>query len=177
MKSKKLLTTFIALIITLSLANGSNAQRRKVQTTKRAVVNQKGSLSIEVGLVFTSGDVKPVARAEFYLLNADTENILKKNYGNSTDLGIIATDINYPIFETRGVQKTLTAIKPHIVSFAITDFQGKAKFSSLKTGNYYLFGFAKAGKSAVVWNLQTVIKSGTYSIILDNNNAALLSKR
>ncbi len=133
MKVKKLLITLIALIIALSLAIISNAQKRKVQTTKKTFVSQKGNLSIEVGLVFTTGDVKPVARVEFYLLDTNAEDILKEADGESKDLRSITLDLNYPIFETGGIQKTKTIIKPHIVSSATTDFQEKAKFPAIQS--------------------------------------------
>jgi hypothetical protein len=165
----KILIAVITVIITLSAAAVSNAQKRKVPKAKKAAVSQKGNLSIEAGIIFDSGQVNPVARAGFYLLNADAEEVIH--------LKDITLDLNFPIFESGGVSRAITAIEPHIISLATTNFQGKALFQPVKTGNYYLFGFTKAGKSAVVWNLQISIKSGTNSIILDNNNAALVSDR
>ncbi len=78
MKAKNILSTFITLIIVLSLTVNSNAQKRKVSANTKKVVSQKGNLSIEAGIVFTSGDVQHIARVEIYLLNKDMEDILKE---------------------------------------------------------------------------------------------------
>jgi hypothetical protein len=176
MKAKNVLIAVITVIIMLSAAV-SNAQKRKVPKAKKAAVSQKGNLSIEAGIIFDSGRVNPVARAEFYLLNASAEEVIQGSSNGQTALENITLDLNFPIFKSGGVSRAMTAIEPYIVSSTITSFQGKATFQPVKTGNYYLFGFTKAGGSAIVWNLQTSIKSGTNSVILDNNNAALVSDR
>jgi hypothetical protein len=178
MKAKKILIAAITVTFALSAATVSNAQKkRKVPKAKKAAVSQKGNLSIEAGIIFDSGQVNPVARAEFYLLKASAEEVIQASSNGQTALENITLDLNFPIFKSGGVSRAMTAIEPYIVSSIITSFQGKATFQPVKTGNYYLFGFTKAGKSAVVWNLQIPIKGGTNSIILDNNNAALVSDR
>lgn len=175
MKIKYLLIILLALLST-ALPTVCQAQKRKIPAKKTAVV-QKGILSIEAGIVFTGGNVQPVARREFYLLDEDVAVILKDFWGDSVSIESITMDLNFPAFQTNGVQKTLQAVKPHIVASSTTDFQGKAKFPAVKIGKYYLFGFTKAGKSAIVWNLKSVIKAGANEIILDNNNAARVSNR
>lgn len=175
MKLKQVFLIVFTLLFAFSLSAECFAQKKRPATSRKPVTSQKGSLSVEAGIVFTSGDIKPAARVDLFLLDADVETILSDTYGESASLKSITLDLNYPIFETNGVQKALAAIKPHIVASATTDFQGKAKFPSVKAGSYYLFGFTKAGKSAVVWNYGITIKSGTNSIILDNKNAALIS--
>src|SRR5207237_730142 len=75
MKMKNLLLILIAVIIAVVLPIESNAQKRKAKITKSSI-NQKGNLNIEAGIVFNSGDVKPVARAEFYLLDKDADEII-----------------------------------------------------------------------------------------------------
>jgi hypothetical protein len=177
MKAKSILIAALAVIIALSAATVSNAQKRKVPKAKKAAVSQKGNLSIEAGIIFDSGQVNPVARAGFFLLNADAEEVIQRSSNGQTALKDLTLDITFPGLKSGGVSRAMTAIEPHIVSSTITNFQGKATFQPVKTGNYYLFGFTKAGKSAVVWNLQISIKNGTNSIILDNNNAALISDR
>jgi len=176
MKMKNLLLILIAVIIAVVLPIESNAQKRKPKITKSSV-NQKGNLNIEAGIVFNSGDVKPVARVEFYLLDKDADEIIKEANDDGISLKTITFALNYPILLPDGIQGIMSVIKPHIVSSTTTDFQGKAKFPSVKAGNYYLFGFVKAGKSSLVWNLDTTIKSGVNSVILDNKNAALISDR
>lgn len=176
MKLKYLLIVAFALLSTTTATTVCQAQKKKVPVKKSAAV-QKGMLSIEAGIVFTGGNTQPVARQQFYLLDENAEVILKDFWGDSVSIASITMDLNMPAFQTNGVQKSMQAIKPHVVSSVTTDFSGKAKFPAVKPGKYYLFGFTKAGKSALVWNLESVIKAGANEIILDNNNAARVSNR
>src|SRR4051812_41296302 len=74
---KNLLFAGIALSVTLSLTSGIEAQTKKTTSVKRPVAGQKGSLAVDAGLVFKNGDVKPVARVLFRLLDEDFEKILQ----------------------------------------------------------------------------------------------------
>jgi hypothetical protein len=165
-------------------------------------MKQEGSLSIEAALVFKSGDVKPVARTEFFLLNKDFDAILQEsNFASELPPNLkeptskISRIQAFSMFvrttkeaertqddsaeRTKGldavelaVAKALTATRPHIVYTTTTDFQGKAQFTEVKAGEYYLFGYTKVGKTVVVWNLKTVVKSSQNSVTLDQNNAS-----
>lgn len=163
----------------MSLAIRTNAQKRKVSTTKKTAVSAKGSLSVEAGLIFNSGDVKPVARVQFYLLDMDLKDILSQaevKPDDKLDLDLLTTfafALSYPNLYQDTFEKSLPAVKLHSIYTATTDFQGKTQFSNLKSGNYYVYGFTKVGKSTVLWNLNTLIKAGQNSVTLDNNNAAV----
>lgn len=154
----------------------------------QAINKQKGSLSIEAGLVFQSGDVKPVARTTFYLLDADLAQILREagitppdkpsNNSEATDNDFIvsfafanryATLEKYQAF----LLAATAAIKPHIIQSITTDFTGKAVFESVPEGAYYLVGVATPAKAIVAWNLKVTVKAGQTSITLDQNNAAV----
>ncbi len=197
MKIRNLLIVSFALFVSLSLSGGVNAQKKKVITTKKTTVSAKGNLSVEAGLVFNSGDVKPVARVNFYLLDDNLETIL-------SNAGIEA----YQTIDTSGASKgallggmrakkksvsfvesyavwssspdlygeqllqSKEALKPHIIATITTDFSGKGEFSQVKPGNYYLMGVGGTGKQAVLWNMPIEIKAGKQSVILDNKNAA-----
>ena len=159
-------------------------------------------LSVEAALVLKSGDVKPVARTEFLLLNKDFEIILQE----SNFLSDIPQKLKEPfskikpidafsmLMETTreaertkydspartadleavgfSVVKAITATRSHVAYTTTTDFQGKAQFSDVKPGEYYLFGYTQIGKSVVTWNLKTSVKSGQNSVTLDQNNAS-----
>jgi len=178
MKIKNFLIVSFVLFISLSLTVEVNAQKKRVSTTKKTV-GARGTLSVEAGLIFKSGDVKPVARVEFHLLDADLKDILsganlKPEIRTNLDLiTTFAFALSYQDLYQDTFQKSITAIKPHVVSSTTTDFQGKARFPAVKGGNYYLYGFTKAGNSSVLWNLNVSIKGGQNSITLDNNNAAV----
>lgn len=160
-------------------------------------------VSIEAALVFKSGDVKPVARTEFLLLDKNFEAILKESdfaaelppdlkellgkLSQESPLKSFALIVkgtqmkmDLPQLQERKVvinaalTKTLTATKSHIVSHTTTDFQGKAQFKDVQPGEYYLFGYSSAGESIAVWNIKTEVKSGQNSITLDQNNAKVL---
>lgn len=197
MKLKNLFIAFVTLLVSLSFAPISNAQKtKKVITTKKTVVSAKGTLSVEAGLVFNSGDVKPVARVNFYLLNDNLEAILSKagiephqTIDPKASRGALLGGINAPqkavsfvesyaiwssspdLYDDK-LQQSQEALKSHIIATMTTDFSGKGDFSQVKAGNYYLMGVGGTGKQAVLWNMPIEIKAGKQSVILDNKNAS-----
>jgi hypothetical protein len=55
-----------------------NQSQRGTESDLTSQDRPKSVLSIETGLVYKSGDAKPVARNEFYLLEEDAEKILRE---------------------------------------------------------------------------------------------------
>ncbi len=166
----------------------------------QSCAKQETVLSVEAALIFNSGDVKPVARTEFLLLDKDFETILQE----SNFIADLPEEVKSPISHISSLKafalvafgaqkygkysdsqssdinklslslaKAMTVAKSHTVYSATTDFQGKAQFKDVKGGEYYLFGYTSAGESVAVWNLKTEVKSGQNSIILDQNNAEI----
>jgi hypothetical protein len=147
---------------------------------------QSGSLSLEAALVFRSGDVKPMARIVFYLMDDDLAKILRsaglkpsQRYGRmeDTDQNLLFTfgsARKYPSLEHHEqFNSTATeALKAHIKQSITTDFSGKAIFQNVPTGSYFLMGFGVTPRGFVVWNIGVEIKPGSTSITLDQNNAA-----
>jgi hypothetical protein len=147
---------------------------------------QWGALSLEAALVFRSGDVKPMARTVFYLLDDDLAKILRaaglktsQRYGTmqDTDQNLLFTfgsASKYPSLEDHAqFYATATeALKPHIKQSITTDFSGKANFQNVPVGNYFLMGFGLTPRGFVLWNVAVEIKPGSSSITLDQNNAA-----
>lgn len=154
--------------------------------TSANVASQSGELSLEAALVFRSGDVKPMARTVFYLLDDDLAKILRsaglktsQRYSTmqDTDQNLLFTfgsASKYPSLEGHAqFYSTATeALKPHIKQSITTDFSGKASFQNVPVGNYFLMGFGLTPRGFVLWNVAVEIKLGSSSITLDQNNAA-----
>lgn len=154
--------------------------------TATNAASQSGELSLEAALVFRSGDVKPMARTVFYLLDDDLAKILRtaglktsQRYGamQDTDHNLLFTfgsASKYPSLEDHAqFYSTATeALKPHIKQSITTDFSGKATFQNVPVGNYFLMGFGLTPRGFVLWNIAVEMKPGTSSITLDQNNAA-----
>jgi hypothetical protein len=187
----KQITIYLVFILVFSLFAQSCAKQKTV-------------LSVEVALVFKSGDVRPVARTEFFLLNKDFETILQEsnftsdvpqklkepfNKIKSIDAFSMLMKVSKEAKRSKydsptrtaeleaidlSVVKALTAIHSHIAYKTTTDFQGKAQFLDIKHGDYYLVGHTQVGESVVVWNLKTNVKSGENSLTLDQNNTSTL---
>ncbi|MDQ3750411.1 MAG: hypothetical protein M3367_15560 [Acidobacteriota bacterium] len=188
----KQITSYLVFILVLLLfAQSCNTKQETV-------------LSVEAALVFKSGDVKPVAITEFFLLHKDFETILQEsNFISdipqklketlSTKSPIMAFAVVLKVTKEAertkydspertaeldaidfSVVKAITATHPHVAYTTTTDFQGKAQFSDVKPGEYYLFSFTQVGKSVVIWNLKTTVKSGQNSVTLDQKNTSIV---
>lgn len=153
------------------------------ETTKAAPAPKEDSiLSVEAGLVYKSGDVKPVARVTFYLLDKSLDDIMNEAGLEDAKLEKFSKGAKYFAvlnFEKRKYgdvrgQYALAenAIKPHIIATMTTDFGGKGEFPAVKAGSYYIMGVGGPEAQVVVWNLATTLKSGKQSVTLDQENAA-----
>lgn len=146
---------------------------------------QKAALVIEAALVYRNGDVKPVARVEFLVLDASLAAILTDaRLALPQSLDLLTSDkgeqmvISYgkaalgaPGYESF-FSRANDVIKPHIIASARTDFQGKAEFEKLPAKSCYIVAASRAGRSWIVWNAKTELKVGQNKILLDQNNAA-----
>jgi hypothetical protein len=174
----------VALIIIVA-GTLATSQRRK-QPQPKALAKPNAILKIEAGLVFRSGDVKPVARTTFYLLDADPAQVLKEG-GVKRESEIEREELD-PMFDLalalrfQTLEKNQTyltaamvALKPHIIGTAVTGFDGKAEFSPIITGTYNLMGVVpEIGKSSAFWNLKITLKAGPQTIVLDNHNTGMI---
>jgi hypothetical protein len=150
-------------------------------------VKQTGVLALEAGLVYKSGDVKPVARTEFHLLDQDLVKILQDAgvtpkegtslartaaQGNMAFTFALAAKYNSLPDNQSFYLAAMEAIKPHILKTVTTDFSGKANFEPVSAGSYYLMGLASTPRGFAFWSMPVEIKAGQTSIVLDQNNAA-----
>jgi hypothetical protein len=163
--------------------NANASAQSKIQST----------LSIEAGLVYKSGDVKPVARSEFYLLDDDAEKILKdakiekkgklRNWKEVSLLDAYAASKLCVSRLTRCpalrdswdlVRDADSALKSHIIKGATTGFDGKASFEAVPAGTYYVMGVYLRDESFVSWNVKVELKSEAQQMILDQNNSSMI---
>jgi len=134
----------------------------------------QATLSIEAGLIYESGDVKPVARTTFYLLDEDLRIILKPFGETPGTLGSMM-DLLRALSEGSSIDKEYSqiksAIESHVIASVITDFNGKAKFESLAPGTRFLYGEFHAGRERVAWNVRVELTAGKDTAVnLDNSN-------
>lgn len=143
----------------------------------------KGILSFETGLVLNSGDIKPVSRTTFYLLDKSFAQTLIDASFQDADGNIIKKprDI-YGEFLMSDKYKILgknldlynrawLLIKPHVVQTVITGFDGKATFKPMQAGKYFLMGYSEVSRNLVFWDVEVNLSSGDNLLTLDQNNA------
>jgi pyruvate/2-oxoglutarate dehydrogenase complex dihydrolipoamide acyltransferase (E2) component len=150
-------------------------------------VRQLADLSLEVGLVTRSGDVKKIPRTEFFLFNAHPGELLKSAGIQPKDAPRAIDDPDKLVFELSAashfsslpddasfLRAAMLVLRPHVAQSVVTDFEGRAQFTSLKPGVYYLWGVAEVGRSWAYWHLKLELQPKQHSIILDNKNASLI---
>ena len=186
------------IVTVLLLCAGSLCCQSKMQTrtlpieTSSPSPQLKGELLIEAGLVYKSGDVKPVARSEFYLLDDDAEKILREakierkgrlekrelDYLNTYAAAQVCVNLMTKCALLKEswdfVQEATRVLQPNIIQTVTTGFDCKAKFEPVATGNYYLMGIMLREKGFVSWNLKVEVKPKPQTIILDQNNTVMI---
>jgi len=140
---------------------------------------KQASLEIEGAIIFKNGDIVPIARSPIALLNESAVTLIKnagiKEYnGKTSDFDILTAFVFANIRGNAVVNDIANSIKAHVIYNTETDFNGKASFTKLTPGKYYLFAATEARKSQAIWNLLIEIKAGErLKVVLDQNNAAL----
>jgi hypothetical protein len=157
----------------------------KPETAAKPVT--KGKIELEAGLVFKSGDVKPVARTNFYLLKDNAEKIIvTQEHLNLYNQEIARFGSKPKTLDKWGMYEAVLYMNGRIApSFAIaakkslesskvasttTGFDGKATLEDVDIGDYFLFGDYQIDKQATYWNIPVSVKAGTNKVILSNDN-------
>lgn len=193
----------ILILVILLVAFGAQAQRKSSTKTTRppkATQPTLASLSIEAAVIYESGDVKPVARTKFLILDEDLNTILKPfpRLGNNWEKaepvtafwlgieleGMRAYAIDYyragephSMTEARAaevkaeVEEIQKTIAAHTVAFVTTDFNGKATFEGLALGKRFIYGRFKAGSNQLSWHMPIEVKSTNATLTLSNDNS------
>lgn len=149
-------------------------------------VTKKATLSLETGIIYRNGEVVPVARTTFYLLDDDVLTIAKSGgVQPRPDTLSIYKDVDRALLSDiahalAGQYQSLYAdfganflkvLEPHIIARFTTDFSGKATVADLEAKQYYLFGAGATRRSSALWSLRIDLAKETH-ITLDQNNAA-----
>lgn len=153
----------------------------------------QSTLSVEAGLVYKSGDVKPVARNEFYLLDDDAEKILRDagiekrgrlrrwkevSFVNSYAAAKLCVSrvTRCPALKDSWdfARDADNALKSHVIKTVTTGFDGKASFEPVPAGTYYVMGVYLREDSFVSWNVKVELKSESQQVILDQNNSSMI---
>lgn len=149
------------------------------------------TVNIEAAIIYKSGDVKPVARTDFYLLPNSAESIIgtpelislyKADAAKTrmpTQEKIEARDLIGALTKYQIVYPNYAAAAKEALSKVTssgykitTDFTGKGSFKNIPTGSYFLFGIAETQKSFAHWDMKVEVKGGEVNLALDQNNAA-----
>lgn len=144
------------------------------------------SIEVEAALVYRSGDVRPVARTQLFLLDENLVTILRA--AGLKTVGIVASrgDTDDNLLFTFGLAMkypsnndylafypaAAEALKKHVKHQATTDFTGRVTFENVKAGSYFIYGMSETPRGFVLWNLPVEVKSEKVKLILDQNNAA-----
>ncbi len=155
----------------------------RISTTRPVA---KVTLSLETGIIYRTGEVMPVARTTFYVLDENALTIAK-NAGIQPSASTleIFKDLDRALLRDIGSSMAgqyqslyadfgasfLKAIEPHIITKFTTDFSGKATVPDLDAKQYYLFGVGATRRSSAIWNLPIDLAKESH-IVLDQNNAA-----
>jgi len=168
------------IILALACAMVVSGQRRSARTPSPkpqptpSPTPAVASVSIEAGLIYNSGDTKPVARTTFFLLDEDLR-ILLKPFGETpgtlgSEMDLLYAFREYPKSKA-SYDQIKAAVESHIIASVTTDFNGKAKLTDLVPGPRFLYGEFHVGENRIAWNVKVEIKAGAEtSIILDNSN-------
>jgi hypothetical protein len=193
MKNVSALILCLLITFTASTSFGQKARPRsnapKPKTATKAVA--KGNIQLEAGLIYKNGDSKPVARVKVYLIKEDLKNTFLtqehldmynewatspgSKINSLDDWSLYGAVINWE----QVVNPTLNAVlKESLAKITITSettgFDGKATFTNIPTGNYFLFAFYRPNTQGSLWNVPISVRPGINKIILDNNNEGSL---
>jgi hypothetical protein len=173
------------LIVLLILV--THSQQRAAQTISiQGSTNPNVTLKLETGIIFNNGDVVPVARTDFYLLDQDLETILRGASPPFTVEKNIPTLVSsYWVWSMKvailgsgprsrdkaNLDRASALIRPHVVATCTTGFKGDAECSAPR-GSYYLLGFATIRQANVLWHLKIDLNADQ-KVILDQKNAVV----
>jgi hypothetical protein len=136
-------------------------------------------LSVASGFPAKAGAANPLAGKTLVLLKDSFEVLLTKG-GFTIPAGVMPFTAMMTACrnQTPSCQAAIAAINSKTVTGAKIDATGKATFSGVKPGTYYVMGSgaapATAGAAAqqFMWNVKVDLKAGANSITIDQRNGA-----
>jgi hypothetical protein len=159
-------------------AAGSNASGGGRPATGPAgpAVPGNAVLSLTSGFVAAQpGAVNPLAGKTFILLKSSFDNVLAEN-GFPVPAGIAPyrAMVVACTQRTQDCQTATAAINANTVTGVKADATGKATFSGVAPGGYYLMGATFTNGQMLEWNIRVELRSGANTIALDVRNATLV---
>jgi hypothetical protein len=188
-------------------AKPSSGKQRKESAGRESKIRTDRSISVEAGLVYKAGNVTPVARTVFYVLDASFSDILRKanielpfdsGKDNPSYFEVLYPSMSVDLFGFASAQMekikrassspttekmikfyedSIAAMAPHIIGKETTDFGGKARFSQLRPSTYYVFGVYAAPNNSLAWNVKVNASDSDTKVTLDQNNAEISSTK
>jgi hypothetical protein len=142
---------------------------------------EKSVLNLEVGIDYQYGGVQPVARQEFYLLDADLNEMLGGTAGESPKRLWELTSFVDGSWGQEAEKKRadLTEIiRAHTTAKATTDLHGKLSFAPIVPRAYYILGWstARTEHQLIIWNYRVDLKPGVQSVSLSSSDAVTIAK-
>ncbi len=135
------------------------------------IAPDKGTVNIEAKIATKSGDIQPVQKEKFYLLDKDLQSILSDaNIDDETGQGLntaFGLSVVYPDKYRETNKKALDAINKHVKYDVLTDATGKAQMKDVKPDSYYLFGITKTRNGYAIWSSPVAIQPGDNKLVLD----------
>jgi hypothetical protein len=134
------------------------------------------TLSIKAGVITNGGDVKAVARTDFYIFKEDIKPTLATvtdREGKPLDVfGLYMADVYRILDDGRAYTAALDKLKPITAGTFTTDFEGNGAIQIPSSdAPHWIYGSFKVGRSSCMWYLQfTPNKNGSF--VLDNKNAS-----
>lgn len=119
-----------------------------------------------------AGAANPLAGHPIFLLKESMNSLLMKQ-GMQPPAGKNAVQA----WDAACVQKApmcqqmVAGMKPYVARMAKADEAGKATFSNLPDGSYYVFTTSHNANPALAWDVRVDVKGGANSIVLDQKNA------
>jgi hypothetical protein len=133
-------------------------------------------LSFTSGFVVAQpGAVNPIAGKMFILLKESFDNVLTKG-GFQVPAGIAPyrAMVVACAQRTPDCQTATAAINGATVTGVRADAAGKASFSGVAPGIYYLMGATFTNGQVLEWNIKVELRAGTNTIALDARNATTI---
>jgi hypothetical protein len=145
----------------------AEAERQRILDAER----NKIVLEIQAGLTYRSGDTKPVATTDFFLLKESLASIISQ-YGFK-DAGDFFTKLVVERMVKPGkAVEAYNAMVAKSVARVRTDFSGKGQFENISAGEYFIVGMANYGRSYVVWDHPKSVAAGKNALMLSVDNSA-----
>jgi hypothetical protein len=162
-----------AAVSTASSSSASGSANPRVSTPAAPTGN--AVLSVLSGFPAQTGAQNPLAGHPYILLRVSFQAAIA-----SSGVSIPPGASVYKVFSTAcgqrtpDCQKMVSAVNANAAAAAFGDASGKATFSGVPAGNYYLMISALYNKQPLFWGQQVSLKAGANSVTLTQSNATVM---